>query len=123
MNTTVSTTIGCILIWGAMSLVVSGLSLEIGLGMIAPLVVAVVSMQQIEQIHAGSPGNVTRYLLKAFAVKMVLFGVYVGLVIGILTVQPIPFIASFVSFFIGLHGIEALQLHGLSSATATNQSS
>jgi hypothetical protein len=47
-------------------------------------------------------------MMKAFAGKLVFFGAYVGLAIGILRVQPIPFIVSFTTCFIALHLIEAL---------------
>ena len=123
MNTAARTGIGCMIAWAAVTLMVPGMAVEIGLGMVAPLIVAIVSMRQVERIHARAPRAVTSFLVKAFGVKMVLFGLYVALIIGLFAVDPIPFVASFTSSFICLHGIEALHLHSLSSATATDPAS
>ena len=123
MNTTARMIIGCTIVWVAVTLVAPEITVEIGLGIVAPLTAVVVSMQQIERIHTRSPRAVTPYLVKAFAAKMLLFGLYFLLVIGLLALDPIPFVASFTASFICLHGIEALQLHSLSTATAVDPSS
>ncbi len=52
-------------------------------------------------------------MISAFAGKLVFFGAYVGLAIGVLGVQPVPFAASFAGYFIALHMIEALWLKRL----------
>ena len=81
---------------------------EIWLGMLAPLAVAVVTWTVIERIYRERPELLTSWMMKAFAGKLVFFGAYVGLAIGVLRVQPIPFIVSFTTCFITLHLIEAL---------------
>jgi hypothetical protein len=52
-------------------------------------------------------------MIGAFAGKLVFFGAYVGLAIGVLGVQPVPFAVSFTGYFIALHLIEALWLKRL----------
>jgi hypothetical protein len=86
---------------------------EIWLGMLAPLVVVCGTWMLIERVHQRTPERVTSLMIGAFAGKLVFFGAYVGLVIGVLRVQPIPFIVSFTSYFIVLHLIEALYLKRL----------
>ena len=81
---------------------------EIWLGMLAPLVVAVITWTLTERVYKQHPERLTSVLMKAFAGKLVFFGAYVGLVIGVVRVQPIPFIVSFTTCFIALHLIEAL---------------
>ena len=86
---------------------------EIWLGMLAPLVVAVVTWKSIERIYQQRPDQLTSWMMKAFARKLVFFGAYVGLAIGVLRVQPVPFIVSFTTCFIALHLIEALWMKRL----------
>ena len=86
---------------------------EIWLGMLAPLAVAVVTWTVIERIYRERPELLTSWMMKAFAGKLVFFGAYVGLAIGVLRVQPIPFIVSFTTCFIALHLIEALWMKRL----------
>ena len=83
---------------------------EIWLGMLAPLVVAVITWMAIERVYRQQPERLTSLMMKAFAGKLVFFGAYVGLAIGVLRVQPVPFIVSFTTCFIALHLIEARKL-------------
>lgn len=83
------------------------------LGMIAPLVAAVVSWLSIERAHRRDPRSVTGILLAGFAGKMVFFGGYVVVVLRFLGVRPAPFVASFTAYFIGLYLVEALYLKRL----------
>jgi hypothetical protein len=86
---------------------------EIWLGMLAPLIVAVVTWKSIERLYRQQPERLTSWMMKAFAGKLVFFGAYVGLAIGVLRVQPVPFIVSFTTCFIALHLIEALWMKRL----------
>ena len=83
------------------------------LGMIAPLLVTVASWLSIEWAHAQDPRKVTGVLMAGFAGKMVVFGGYVVVVLRVFGVRPVPFIASFTAYFIGLYLIEALYLKRL----------
>jgi hypothetical protein len=51
----------------------------------------------------------------AFFLKMVFFGGYVAIMLGIARFRPVPFVASFTGYFIGLYLIEALYLKRLFS--------
>jgi hypothetical protein len=52
-------------------------------------------------------------MVAGFGVKMVFFGAYVAIALKVLSLRPIPFVASFTGYFIGLHLIEALYLRRL----------
>jgi hypothetical protein len=86
---------------------------EVLLGMIAPLVVAVATWLAIEQLYRRNPASVTRFMMTGFAAKMLFFGAYVAVAIRLLAVRPQPFVASLTAYFIGLHLIEALYLRRL----------
>jgi hypothetical protein len=86
---------------------------EILLGIIGPLVVASVSWVLMERTHKRDPERLTPLMVKAFAGKMVFFGVYVAVALGVLSLRPVPFIVSFTSSFVALHLVEALCLRRL----------
>ena len=86
---------------------------EVWLGMFAPLVVVSVTWVLTERVYKAHPERLTSVMISAFAGKLVFFGAYVGLAIGVLGVQPVPFVASFTGYFIALHMIEALWLKRL----------
>jgi hypothetical protein len=83
------------------------------LGMIGPLVSACGTWVLVARTHAAAPGRVMNVMVAAFAVKLVFFGAYVALMVRILSVRPVPFVASFMSFFVGLYVMEALFLRRL----------
>jgi hypothetical protein len=80
---------------------------EVWIGMLAPLIAASATWMLTERVHRANPGRVTAVMISAFAGKLVFFGAYVGLAIGVLDVKPVPFAASFTGYFIALHMIEA----------------
>jgi hypothetical protein len=82
-------------------------------GMAGPLVVMTTTWMVTERVHKASPGRLTSVMIAAFAGKLVFFGAYVGLAIGVFGVQPVPFAVSFTGYFIALHLIEALWLKRL----------
>jgi hypothetical protein len=86
---------------------------EVWLGMLAPLVVVMATWVMSERVYKANPARLTSVMIVAFAGKLVFFGAYVGLAIGVLGVQPVPFIVSFTGYFISLHLIEALWLKRL----------
>ena len=83
------------------------------LGMLGPLFVVSATWVLTERIYRTNPERLTSVMVSAFAAKLVFFGAYVGLAIGVLGVQPVPFAASFAGYFIALHMIEALWLRRL----------
>ncbi len=86
---------------------------ELFLGMIAPLAIAVGTWIAVERTHKTNPAGVTAVMMGGFLGKMVLFGAYVVIVLRGLSVRPVPFVASFTVYFIGLYLVEALYLKRL----------
>jgi hypothetical protein len=86
---------------------------EIWLGMLAPLAVVSVSWILAARTYARRPEQLTSVMMTAFAVKLVLFGAYFGLAIGVMHVRAVPFAASFAAYFISLHMAEAVCLQRL----------
>jgi hypothetical protein len=87
--------------------------LDILLGMCAPLVVASVSWVLMARTYARDPGNLTAMMIAAFAVKMVVFGAYVALMIAVVKVKPAPFAAAFTLVFVASYVVEAMLLRRL----------
>ena len=86
---------------------------EVWWGMMGPLMVVTVTWLLTERVYKANPERLTAVLIGAFAGKLVFFGAYVGLAIGVFGVQPVPFAVSFTGYFIALHLIEALWLKRL----------
>jgi hypothetical protein len=86
---------------------------EVWLGMLAPLTVVSATWALTERVFKTHPERLTSVMISAFAAKLVFFGAYVGLAIGVLGVKPVPFAASFTAYFIALHLIEAVWLKRL----------
>ena len=82
-------------------------------GMLGPLAMAVGSWLLTERMHRRSPDRVTALMMAAFGAKMLFVGVYLVLMLRVLAVEPIPFVASFASYFIVLYVVEALYLKRL----------
>jgi hypothetical protein len=89
------------------------IGVDVLLGMIGPLVVTAGTWVLIERAHKRAPEQVTALMVGAFGGKMVFFGAYVAVMIRLVAVQPVPFVASFTSYFIALYLIEALYLRRL----------
>ena len=84
-----------------------------GLGMVGPLIVAWASWVLAERTWRRHPERLTSVMIAAFGGKMVFFAAYVALMLSVLSLRPIPFIASFTLSFIALHVAEAVALHRL----------
>ena len=52
-------------------------------------------------------------MIAAFAFKLVFFGAYVAVMLRVVALRPVPFIASFTGYLVGLYVIEALYLRHL----------
>ena len=86
---------------------------EILLGMIAPLLVTVISIIWINKVFKVDPEKTTATMTKAFFIKMVLFALYFIIILGFYTFEPNPFVISFTGFFILFYIIEAMFLQNL----------
>jgi hypothetical protein len=90
-----------------------GYTPEILLGMFGPLAETVASWVVAEQVFRRRPERLTAVMITAFAGKLVFFGAYVAVMLKGLSLRPMPFMASFTSFFIALHFVEAMALRRL----------
>ena len=94
--------------------------LEIILGMLGPLASALASWIAVERQHIRRPEGLTRLLIKAFAAKMIFFAGYITVLLGAKLVRPIPFVISFMGYFLALHVMEAFGLRRLQAASLPN---
>jgi len=94
----------------------AGIRFEIWLGMLGPLAVAVISWLVMERQYLRKPTGMTSLLIKAFAAKMVFFAGYVTVLLSSGFVKPIPFVISFLAYFVSLHAVEAIGLRRLQTA-------
>jgi hypothetical protein len=85
----------------------------IWMGMIAPLAVAAISWVAMERVYRTHPERLNAVMLRAFAVKLIFFGVYVTLAIRVVRVEPVAFVLSLAGYFIVLHLMEALWMKRL----------
>lgn len=84
-------------------------------GMLGPLPVAAASWLMTERTYRTNPGALTSVMVAAFGFKLLFFGGYVAVMLGLLGLRPIPFVASFTGYFVGLYLIEALYMRRLFS--------
>jgi hypothetical protein len=82
-------------------------------GMSGPLIAVTTTWILSEKFYRRSPTVLTQVMLAAFAGKLIFFGMYVTVMLGLLLLRPMPFIASFTSYFIVLYLTEALYLRRL----------
>jgi len=86
---------------------------EVLFGMIAPLAGAVATWVLVTRTFARRPEQLTPLMVAAFGGKLVFFGAYVTVMLGVLSLRPLPFVISFTVYFIALHLFEALCLQRL----------
>ena len=100
--------------WLVASLVLDArIQRELLYGMVGPLVGVSGSWVVVERTYRRDPQAVTRAMIGAFAFKLVFFGAYVTVMLRGLSLSPVPFVVSFVSYFCGLYLMEALYLRRL----------
>jgi hypothetical protein len=81
---------------------------DIVLGMAGPLAAAVATWLLVERTWRVAPARLTNVMFTAFAAKIIFFGAYVVAAIKLSGVRPLPFVASFTSYFIALYAVEAV---------------
>jgi hypothetical protein len=84
-------------------------------GMLGPLAVMIGTWVVTERTYRRNPGALTSVMIAAFGFKLVFFGGYVAVMLGLLVLRPVPFVTSFTSCFIGLYLIAALYMRRLFS--------
>lgn len=116
MRTVLYMTAGCAISWVLVTAIFAPQAgLEVLLGMIAPLAVAIVMLVLVERTYRRDPKKLTRLMIAAFVSKLVLFGVYLTTVVGVFSLKAFPFIVSFIAYFVVLHFMEAVRLRRLFS--------
>ena len=97
-----------VLSWVAVAGVTGGrANPEVLYGMVGPLAVAAVSWIITKRTYTAAPERLMGVLITGMAIKAVFFGTYIVVMLRILALRPGPFIASFTSYFIALHMMEA----------------
>ena len=85
-------------------------------GMVGPLVAVCVSWLAVQRTRRVTPERVMGAMIIGFALKFVFFGAYVAVMLGVLSLRPVPFMTAFVSYFIALYAMQALFLRRLITA-------
>lgn len=86
---------------------------EVLLGLAAPLAAAVGTHVLVARSHRRDPSRVSNTLMRLFLAKFVVFGAYILVALNGLTLDPVPFLLSFVAYFAALHVAEAAHLRRL----------
>jgi hypothetical protein len=89
---------------------------ELWCGMAGPLASAIVSWAVIERRRLKRPEALTGLMIKSFAAKMIFFAIYVAVLLKAGSMQPNPFVISFIGYFVLLHGMEAFGLYRIQSS-------
>lgn len=87
--------------------------LEIWLGMLAPMAVTSGEWIATERKFREAPESVSSLMLRMFILKALLFAVYVGVLLMVGGLEPVPFVVSFMGFFLVLFVVEATALYRL----------
>lgn len=95
------------------ALVVPDAAVEIVLGLLAPLVVALGSWRLMESAYRRGPERLSRLMVRAFVGKLVFFGIYLTVTVGAFPLERTWFIGAFAISFVVLHLTEAVQLQRL----------
>ncbi|MFQ5737404.1 MAG: hypothetical protein ACE5JX_00190 [Acidobacteriota bacterium] len=89
------------------------IAVEVFLGMVAPWLTGVLTLWQVRRLHRIEPRLVTAFMVKAFWLKLVFYGLYVTLIVALLDPRVEVFAISLVSYFVVLHLTEALHFRWL----------
>ena len=107
-------TLCCVGSWGLVWLIsVPQAAAAAFLGMIVPLLLAIGTIVLTERIYDKDPRKLTSIMTKAFVGKMLVYGMYVLLVVGVLSFEAVPFAISFTCYFTALHLAEALYFRNM----------
>lgn len=96
----------------------AGTGIALLLGVAGPLAATGASWVVSERTWRRRPAALTQVMIAAFAAKLVFFGAYVAVMIGLFSLRPVPFVASFTASFIALHLVEAFALRRLFAAAS-----
>ena len=88
---------------------------EFFFGMLGPLAATMGTWLMAVWAYRQHPEQMTGLMAVGFLLKMMFFAAYVALMLKVVGFRPIPFVASFTGYFIGLYIMEALYLRRLFS--------
>ena len=113
--------VGCTILAAAILTVMVGLvdapvRKEIWFGMAGPTLAEGVSWIVMVRKRTRNPQALTRFLIQAFAVKVLFFAAYIVVMLKGDLVQLKPFIACFAGFYVALHLTVALGLQRMQFA-------
>jgi hypothetical protein len=100
----------CLASWLAVAALVPSATAAAGLGMAGPLVAADATWWLISRAARRDMASVQAVLLRSFAAKMIFYAAYLVVVVRVVSVDFMPFVVSFTSYFVALHATEALLL-------------
>ena len=110
-------------IWvGALATMGAAAHPEALIGVAGPLASVNASWLVMARAQAAGPDRLMAVMIRAAALKMVLFGAFVVVVLGTMNVRPVPFIATFTVSFIGLYALEAYFLKRLLAEAPVSRS-
>jgi hypothetical protein len=84
-------------------------------GMAGPLAAVCGSWIAMQRVHRSAPERVLASMVVWFALKFVFLCAYVAVMLRLLELEPVPFVAAFVSYFIALYAMQALFLRRLAT--------
>ena len=87
------------------------------LGMAGPLVAVCASWIAMQRARRSTPERVLAVMIVWFALKFVFFGAYVAVMLRLVQLEPVPFVAAFVSYFIALYAMQAMFLRRLATVS------
>jgi len=76
-------------------------------GMLGPLASACATWVAVRRAYRLAPERVLSVMSTGFAVKFVFFGVYVAVMLKLLSLRPVPFVFAFTGYFIALYAMQA----------------
>ena len=83
---------------------------EIFLGLLAPILVGYGTVFFMEKYSNMGMIDFNKMLIKGFALKFIFYGLFILTIFTVYSFNPIPFMCSFSSSFIGLHMMETIVL-------------
>jgi hypothetical protein len=86
-------------------------------GVMGPLLAVIVTWIVVKRTWHAKPELLTGVMVAGLAGKMVFFGAYVAVMLTVLSLSPVPFVASFTTSFIALYAIEAVWMQRLFAST------
>jgi hypothetical protein len=86
---------------------------DVLLGVAGPAVAACGAWTIVARMQRTAPERTTQTMVGLMMAKVLMFGVYTAVLLGLRLVTPAPFVAGFAISFVALHAIQAMHLRRL----------